>query len=330
MCVCLCVCLRAGVHVHHNDCVCVLQVAKRFGIAILEPHSIEQPTAVDRFQMDDGTEQFQLVLADGSRSQVLELSQLDDFAKCLADRPPARPVKGPKRKHSKRGSGSQRTATRQKTQHRQQQKQSRDGAKCGKRNLQRQTTLRSFDAADYATQLHNSVDIDFARALHDDSSNVDSFPALPSDKRMRDSLQAYRQMVSAPVVSQCVCAGCAERDFVSQMTTYHIGERKSDPKMLPLALLECMQRKLVHNPIMPSHMPTLTGGTCHLHGCVTSASPFSILCGTQRRCQTQPFVRICSLLHTDGIQSLILYKSSSAPLKFSKAPRSAATIALHG
>ena len=41
-------------------------------------------------------------------------------------------------------------------------------------------------------------------------------------------------------------------------------------------------------------------------------------------------VRICSLLHTDGIQSLILYKSSSAPLKFSKAPRSAATIALHG
>ena len=109
-----------------------------------------------------------------------------------------------------------------------------DVLKDGSRKQQARAALRSFDAADKATQLHNSVDIDFARALHDDSSNVDSFPALPSDKRIRDSLQAYRQMVSAPVVSQCVCAVCAERDFVSQMTAYHIGDFESCQRRLEL------------------------------------------------------------------------------------------------
>lgn len=252
-------------------CVCacdidVLQVSKLFGISLLDSNSIERPVAVERFQMDNGTEQFQLVFDDGSRSQFLETGQLDDFSKCLSDSTAPRPVKARKRTRSKRVSVSQRTARRQKEKNRQQKRQERDIARSGARKRHPGMPLRTFDSPDNARLLHSSVDIDHDRALRDDSSNIDAFPALPSGERIRESLQAYRRMVSEPVVAQCVCAVCAELDFAIQMTTYYVGERTSDQNQpaLPPALLQSMKIKLVHNPIMPCHVPTLTGGTLML------------------------------------------------------------------
>jgi hypothetical protein len=100
VCVCLCVCVPDP----------VLQVTKQFGVTLLAINNIEQPVVVERFQMDDGTEQFQLVFADGARSQFQKAEQLDDFAKCLSDRPPPRPVKLRRRAGKKRSANSQSTA----------------------------------------------------------------------------------------------------------------------------------------------------------------------------------------------------------------------------
>lgn len=130
-------------------------------------------------------------------------------------------------------------------------------------------TLVSFDKASKSRELLASVNTEYDRKLREDQLNINAFPCLPSDERVRHSLRTFRNLVSEPSVSQLVCAVCAERRFASDFQTFRIGAvvehdnlRRSKLPQLSESLLQSMKAKLVHDPAMPSHLSLVSGGLC--------------------------------------------------------------------
>jgi hypothetical protein len=235
------------------------QTAKRFGITLPDITALPRAESVDRFQLDDGTEEFQLVFADGTRSALLRADELDDYSKCLAERPPStRARQRPRRKSISQGSAKRRNAVKR---DKRTASKSKALAQSDTPSGKPQGTLAPFGTKSAAEQLLESIDAEYERALHDDQANVDAFPAFPSDDRIRRSLQTFRQLISEPAVSLLVCAVCAERHFVGRFRTFSLASVYSPPATpLPDAMLNAMKAKLVHDPSMPSHLPQLTGG----------------------------------------------------------------------
>lgn len=245
----------------------MLQATKRFGIDLQPGDSDLRPIAVERFQLDDGSEEFQKVFADGTRSERLRPDQLDDESRCLADRPPSPRARAPPRSR-KRKSISQRSAHAQNSRKRQRNlaKTSANLGYAPSTKSNRVKTLREFDSADKARELLATIEADYAKALRDDANNVAAFPQLPSDERIRSSLHAFRQRVSEPNVTQLVCAVCAERRFLDRFRIFLVAATRdfptssTSPPVLSESLLLAMKAKLVHDPAMPSHLPPLSGG----------------------------------------------------------------------
>lgn len=236
----------------------VAQAAQRFGITLPHSSTLQRAESVDRFELDDGTEEFQLVFADGTRSGFLRADQLDDYSKCLAELPLRQHVRQ-QTKPRRRKRMSQGAAKKQRVQWRAQNVAAK--SKTLSSSAKPLRTLADFDTKATAEKLLETIDADYERALHDDQANVEAFPALPSDDRIWRSLQSFRQLISEPAVSQLVCAVCAERHFVSRFRTFSLASVPS-PSATPLpdAMLTAMKAKLVHDPTMPSHLPQLTGG----------------------------------------------------------------------
>lgn len=244
----------------------------RFGVSLLPVDTDQRAVTVDRFQLDDGSEQFQKVFADGSRSELLRSDQIDDESRCLADRPPS-PRPRYRQRSRKRKAVSQRSSQINRLKNRQRMS-AVSSAKLSDAPS-RVKTLREFDSAEKARELLATIDADYERTLRDDALNIAAFPTVPSEDRVRASLHSFRQLVSEPNVTLCVCVVCAERRSLDRFRIFLVANNHDSASTsntltaLPDSLLLAMKSKLVHDPAMPSHLPPLTGGTCSLFSVCT-------------------------------------------------------------
>lgn len=71
--------------------------------------------------------------------------------------------------------------------------------------------LRPFGSATDAERLQLSIDAEWQRDLEHNAAEIAAFPEIPSEDRIRYSLQRWREQMSSPAVNLAVCAVCAMR-----------------------------------------------------------------------------------------------------------------------
>lgn len=107
------------------------------------------------------------------------------------------------------------------------------------------------------SELQQSVDRRWLECQNE--AKIAAFPEKPNDKRIRQSLSLFRELVSEPCVGEAVCAVCAERKSKSELGNYTVGTStqrlKKSRNMLPwldAQTIKTMSTLL----IMPSEVPS--------------------------------------------------------------------------
>lgn len=115
--------------------------------------------------------------------------------------------------------------------------------------------LGPFGSLSDAQRLQQSIDEEWKRELEDDADEIAAFPQIPSDERIRYSLQRWRHAMSSPAIDLAVCAVCAQRCAVAQVHTLTVSGDDSDgAPHIGEKLLSFMRSRLQHNPVMPSQL----------------------------------------------------------------------------
>lgn len=115
--------------------------------------------------------------------------------------------------------------------------------------------LRPFGSPATAQRLQESIDSEWQRQLDGDREQIEQFPQIPTDERIKHSLKRYRERVSSPHVDYGVCAVCAERHNAQKIHTFALAEHDDNTHtVIGPELLQFMQDRLRHNPKNPRHL----------------------------------------------------------------------------
>ena len=111
------------------------------------------------------------------------------------------------------------------------------------------------ESTEQGRQCQSNIDKEWNDARRLNADRIDSFPEVPSQQQILDSIADYRRRVSTPHLAQSCCGICAEQWNAALIQTFVTGDtflRKKTLKLLRILL------KAVHSP------STLTEGTTSL------------------------------------------------------------------
>ena len=243
-----------------------VQAQRHFGI--------ELPTNDDPFVMDvqllPGTSPPTYVVhySDGMFSDPLHFEELDGISRLIVEQHQAslaaRKPKGKPRKR-RRAKISASAALRDlqknrdsaaKSKQAQKKKQSADvGPQRRAPRKKRPKTFAAFGSAEDMEKLWTTIDADWREDREDHADDLEQFPQIPGNARVRVSLHKWRELISAPTITMATCAVCAERTFASRVQTFALrGSHQPNKPVLGPAVLQTMRDKLQHQSHMPSHL----------------------------------------------------------------------------
>jgi len=111
------------------------------------------------------------------------------------------------------------------------------------------------ESTEQGRQCQSNIDKDWNDARRLNADRIDSFPEVPSQQRILDSVADYRQRMSTPHLAQSCCGICAEQCNDALIQTFVPGDTFLDQQML----------KLLHVLLKAVHSPsTLPKGTISL------------------------------------------------------------------
>jgi len=127
--------------------------------------------------------------------------------------------------------------------------------RAGNESLSAEDSAQLKESTEQGRQCQSNIDKDWNDARRLNADRIDSFPELPSQQQILDSIADYRRRVSTPHLAQSCCGICAEQWNAALIQTFVPGDTflcKKTLKLLRILL------KAVHSP------STLAKGTIPL------------------------------------------------------------------